>query len=200
MTANRNVNTAAARAIASGATLVAASKRLSFVLRHRPGSIGLVLDEGGWAGVDELLARLNAAGAPFDRALLEAVVRTNDKQRFAFSDDGARIRANQGHSVAVELGLTAQTPPKVLYHGTASRFLDSIEAGGLEPRRRHHVHLSPDAETARKVGGRHGRPVVLTVDAERMASDGFVFFLSANGVWLTAAVPPRYLTRSSEVG
>jgi len=173
--------------------VVATSKLLSYVLRHRPDSIGLALDAQGWTGVDELLARLAAAGHKVDRALLERVVADNDKQRFAFSGDRSRIRASQGHSVAVDLALAPAEPPEVLYHGTASRFLKSILATGLRAAGRHHVHLSADIHTAKRVGARHGFPAVLRVDACRMRAEGIVFYCSDNGVWLTDAVPPRYL-------
>jgi putative RNA 2'-phosphotransferase len=176
--------------------IVATSKLLSYVLRHRPDSIGLSLDAQGWAAVEELLARLNASGHAVDRALLERVVTRNDKQRFAFSEDGARIRASQGHSIAVDLGLAPAVPPALLYHGTASRFLKSIWSAGLRASGRHHVHLSKDVDTARRVGARHGFPVVLRVDAQRMQADGLVFYRSDNDVWLTAAVLPRYLSNT----
>ena len=174
--------------------IVATSKLLSYVLRHRPDSIGLALDTQGWAAVDDLLAHLGASGHVVDRALLERVVAENDKQRFAFSADRTRIRASQGHSVAVDLALDPTAPPDVLYHGTASRFLKSILASGLRAAGRHHVHLSADADSARRVGARHGFPAVLRVDAARMRDDGIVFYLSDNGVWLTGVVSPRYLT------
>lgn len=173
--------------------VVATSKLLSYVLRHRPDGIGLALDAHGWASVDELLASLAAYGKPVDRALLERVVADNDKQRFAFSPDGSRIRASQGHSIAVDLQLREAEPPAVLYHGTASRFLKAILASGLRPGARHHVHLSADIATATRVGARHGFPAVLAVDAARMRADGIVFYLSDNGVWLTAEVKPKYL-------
>lgn len=174
--------------------IVATSKLLSYVLRHRPDSIGLQLDPQGWAEVDDLLARLRARDETIDRALLERVVLENDKQRFAFSPDGERIRASQGHSVAVDLALVAQEPPPVLYHGTASRFLKSILAEGLRAGARHHVHLSSETKTAVKVGMRYGFPVVLRVDAARMRADGALFYQSDNGVWLVDAVAPRYLS------
>lgn len=174
--------------------IVTTSKLLSYVLRHRPDSIGLQLDAQGWAEVDDLLARLRADGKTVECALLERVVRENDKQRFAFSPDGTRIRASQGHSVEVDLGLQPQTPPPVLYHGTASRFLKAILAEGLRAGARHHVHLSSDTQTATKVGMRHGFPVVLRVDTTRMVADGAVFYQSDNGVWLTASIAPRYLS------
>ncbi len=169
--------------------VIGRSKRLSDVLRHAPGSVGLTLDAAGWADVDALLAALG-----WTRAELEGVVATNDKRRFALDGTGTRIRASQGHSVAVDLGYAAQTPPPVLFHGTAERNLPAIEAEGLRPGRRHAVHLSPDEVTARRVGARHGRPVVLQVDAAGMAAAGAVFTRSANGVWLVDAVPPSRLT------
>ena len=175
--------------------VVRASKRLSYVLRHRPDSVGLTLDGAGWVDVDALLAALAAHGLPLTRAELEHVVAVNDKQRFTFDASGSRIRASQGHSVAVSLGYEPATPPAELFHGTVERFLAAILAEGLRPGNRHAVHLSPDVDTARTVGARRGRPVVLRVDAAAMAADGSAFSVSANGVWLVAAVPPRYLTR-----
>jgi putative RNA 2'-phosphotransferase len=175
--------------------VVRASKRLSYVLRHRPDSVGLTLDEAGWVDVDALLAALAAHGLPLTRTELEHVVATNDKRRFALDEDGTRIRASQGHSVAVELGYEPAAPPAELFHGTVERFLAAILTEGLRPGNRHAVHLSPDVDTARTVGARRGRPVVLRVDAAAMAADGFEFARSANGVWLVPAVPPRYLAR-----
>ena len=169
------------------------SKFLSLILRHNPGAVGLVLDPAGWVDVTELLAAMAAHGRPMSRAELDQVVADNDKQRFAFDADGTRIRASQGHSVPVELGYTDAEPPALLFHGTHPSALDSIRREGLRPMRRHDVHLSPDAATATRVGARRGRPVVLTVDAARMAADGHRFRVSANGVWLTDAVPPQYL-------
>jgi putative RNA 2'-phosphotransferase len=169
--------------------VVRLSKRLSYVLRHRPDSVGLTLDDAGWVDVDELLAALGMT-----RDELEHVVATNDKRRFAFDQAGTRIRASQGHSVAVQLGLAPVEPPPVLFHGTPERNLAAIRAEGLRPGNRHAVHLSPDEATARVVGARRGRPVVLAVDAAAMAADGVVFTQSANGVWLVDAVPPRYLS------
>jgi putative RNA 2'-phosphotransferase len=180
--------------------IVATSKLLSFVLRHRPDNIGLQLDPHGWTEVETLLAQLRAHGHAVDRTLLEQVVLDNDKQRFAFSPDGLRIRASQGHSVAVDLALEPRDPPPVLYHGTASRFLKSILAQGLRAGARHHVHLSLDLQTATRVGMRHGFPVVLRVDAAHMRSDGATFYESDNGVWLTEAVAPRYLSVTPQGG
>ena len=172
--------------------VVAASRFLALVLRHRPETIGLVLDAAGWADIDTLIA-CAAPHHPLTRDLIERAVAGNDKQRYAISDDGRRIRARQGHSIDVDLGLPALAPPPVLYHGTATRFLDAILREGLTKRQRHHVHLSADVATATNVGARHGRPVVLRVDAAAMAAAGHVFHRSENGVWLTDAVPAAFL-------
>lgn len=173
--------------------LTSLSKLLSLTLRHKPATLGITLDENGWVDVDVLLAGAQANGKQLDLDLLQRIVETNNKQRFAFSEDGRRIRANQGHSIEVALDLPAQSPPDVLLHGTATRFLDAILAEGLDRRNRHHVHLSDNLETALQVGGRHGKPVLLEIDAARMHRDGHRFFRSDNGVWLTEAVPPTYL-------
>jgi putative RNA 2'-phosphotransferase len=173
--------------------LVRISKFLSLVLRHKPDTIGLNLDENGWASVDELIRLSSEHGHPFDRVLLEQVVRDNDKQRFVISPDGLLIRANQGHSVEIDLKLAPIKPPELLYHGTADRFLPSIRMTGLNSGKRQHVHLSPDEPTAIKVGQRHGKPVVLRVKAIGMQELGFQFYLSANGVWLTKDVPVIHL-------
>jgi putative RNA 2'-phosphotransferase len=172
----------------------ATSKLLSFILRHRPDEAGITLDPQGWVAVDALVAGLRARGTTITRADLDRVVAADSKQRYAYSDDGTRIRASQGHSVDVELGYEPAVPPALLYHGTAERNLASILATGLDRRERHHVHLSAAVATARQVGGRHGRPVVLHVDAARMHADGFAFFMTANGVWLVERVPPDYLS------
>lgn len=171
------------------------SKFMSLVLRHSPDTIGIALDAQGWVEVDELLERSARHGDAFTREELDTVVATSDKQRFALSEDGRRIRANQGHSIAeVDLGLAPVTPPPVLYHGTADRFLASIAAEGLRPGSRNHVHLSLDPGTGTMVGKRHGRAVVLTVDAAAMHGAGHLFMVSENGVWLTATVPPAFIT------
>ncbi len=169
------------------------SKFLSLVLRHEPERIGLALDAAGWVSVDELLAACRAHGNSISLEQLQEVVADNDKKRFSFSEDGCLIRANQGHSVEVELGYETAIPPAKLFHGTAERFLASIKEQGLLKRQRHHVHLSADIETATNVGQRHGKPVVLQVESEKMQQDGFVFYLSTNGVWLTEHVPVPYL-------
>ena len=169
------------------------SKLLSLVLRHDPGAIGLTLDSEGWAEVDDLLSRLDF---PASRDDIARVVRENDKQRFALSPDGSRIRANQGHSIAVDVGLKPADPPDRLYHGTADRNVAAILSEGLKSMSRQHVHLSADIETATRVGSRHGKPVVLAVDCARMVADGLTFWRSENGVWLTLSVPAKYLARA----
>ncbi|BCB77611.1 RNA 2'-phosphotransferase [Phytohabitans flavus] len=180
----------------SGA-LVRLSRRLSYILRHDPGSVGITLDPQGWVAVDDLLAAL---GTGVSRADLDAVVDGNDKRRYAIrSGPGGRdeIRASQGHSVPVDLGLEEVPPPPVLFHGTSAAAVPSIRARGLERGGRHHVHLSPDLTTAEVVGRRRRGPVaVLTVDAAAMAAAGYPFYRSANGVWLTDHVPPEYLRPS----
>jgi putative RNA 2'-phosphotransferase len=170
------------------------SKRLSLVLRHRPESIGIRLDPQGWVDVGELLGALGTHGTGMSRDDLARVVTENDKQRFEWDRRLDRIRARQGHSRQVDLGLAPSTPPDVLFHGTPRRNLTSITATGLDRRRRHHVHLSEDRETARRVGARRGESVVLRVDAGAMAADGTTFWRTDNGAWLVDAVPARYLT------
>jgi len=167
------------------------SRFLSLILRHKPERVGLELDDGGWIEVSALLDALDAHGSPVSQQQLERVVEQNDKQRFTIRD--GKIRANQGHSVSVELNLVPRAPPDQLFHGTASRSMAAILEHGLKPMRRQHVHLSWEIAVARNVGSRHGRPEVLVVDAARMAADGFRFFLSDNKVWLTDSVPSRYL-------
>ncbi len=169
------------------------SKLLSFVLRHRPDSIGLSLDEAGWVEVDELLRRAAAHGVPMTRDELAAVVRRSDKQRFALSEGGDRIRASQGHSISVALGYSPAHPPATLYHGTVARFLAAIREGGLRRQKRTHVHLSAKREAAVDVGARRGAPVILEVRAAQMAAAGHLFYLTPNQVWLTEHVPPGYL-------
>ncbi|WP_435297737.1 RNA 2'-phosphotransferase [Streptomyces sp. YPW6] len=178
---------------------VTVSKYLTKHLRHQPERIGLTLDENGWVPVDDLLRAAARHGFPLTRAELDHAVATNDKRRFAVESggaggvDGDRIRAHQGHTVAVDLDLPPAEPPAHLYHGTVARVMDAIRAEGLRPMARHHVHLSPDRETATRVGARRGRPLVLTVDAGGMHRAGHVFRVSANGVWLADAVPPAFL-------
>jgi putative RNA 2'-phosphotransferase len=169
------------------------SKFLSKHLRHDPAGIGLTLTADGWASVDALLDGCRQAGVGLTRDDLFEIVSGSDKQRFALDETGERIRANQGHSVEVDLRLDPAEPPAVLYHGTGSGSVEAILQDGLRKMRRHHVHLSPDVETATRVGARHGRPAILTVDAAAMRRAGHVFYVSANGVWLTDDVPPAYL-------
>ncbi|MCB0698337.1 MAG: RNA 2'-phosphotransferase [Chitinophagales bacterium] len=169
------------------------SKFLSLVLRHQPEKVGIVLDENGWTDVTELIDKLNLSGLGVNFEVLKYVVSSNNKQRFAFNDTLDKIRANQGHSVDIELNYKSQTPPNILYHGTAEKYLNSIFESGLQKMQRHHVHLSADVDTAIKVGQRHGKPVVLIVSANEMYTTGLEFFLSDNGVWLTDSVIPQYL-------
>jgi putative RNA 2'-phosphotransferase len=170
---------------------VKVSKYLSKHLRHRPDHIGVTLDANGWVEIDALMRAAAEHGFRFSRSELDHVVASNDKRRFTI--DGTRIRANQGHTVDVDLGLPPAEPPEYLYHGTVARSLDAIRSEGLRPMARHDVHLSPDRETATRVGARRGRPVVLSVHAGELHRAGHVFRVSANGVWLTASVPPRFL-------
>ncbi len=171
------------------------SKFISMILRHRPEVIGITLDEHGWANVNELIKGINETGeeVEFSKATLEKIVKTDKKQRYSFSQDKTLIRANQGHSIPVDVELEKKEPPKVLYHGTGSRFVKSIQEQGLLPMERLYVHLSTDVETATNVGKRHGTPVIFKVNAEQMQKDGYDFFQSVNGVWLTKEVPTKYL-------
>jgi len=180
--------------------LTETSKFLSYVLRHAPESIGVALDGEGWVSVDELIEKARAAGKRIDIATLREVVETNDKKRFTLSDDGARIRAAQGHSVEVDTVGDPVTPPAVLFHGTATRFLKPILEQGLKPMNRRHVHLSAETETAKRVGMRYGMPVILRVDAGAMHAAGQPFFRADNGVWLTGPVAPAYLSRDEARG
>jgi putative RNA 2'-phosphotransferase len=170
------------------------SKFLSLVLRHKPEEIGLELDAEGWASLDQLIALSNAKGSKITRDLVLEIVATSDKQRFAISVDGRRIRANQGHSVAIDLKLASRTPPDLLFHGTATRFARSIQENGLVAGSRQHVHLSSVEATAVDVGRRHGKPLVLIVNASAMHLDGLAFYLSDNGVWLTDSVAAEYIS------
>ena len=172
------------------------SKFLSLILRHKPHTIGLTLDAQGWASISELIEKARSH-IPLTKELIKQVVSTNDKQRFKISDDGLMIRANQGHSIKVDLKLSPKRPPTVLYHGTATRFMDSINQQGLKPQQRHHVHLSTEVTTATAVGQRYGEVVILEIDAEAMYRKGYTFFLSDNNVWLTEHVPPQYLHQVS---
>ena len=171
------------------------SRFISLILRHKPQVIGITLDEHGWADVKELIDGVNRSeGYYLDQELLEEIVRTDEKQRYSFNEDHSLIRANQGHSIPVDVELEKRTPPDILWHGTGEKYVASIKEGGLLPKTRLYVHLSSDMETAKKVGSRHGKPVVFRVDCRKMVQDGYAFFLSANNVWLTKEVPATYMT------
>ncbi|WP_375579374.1 RNA 2'-phosphotransferase [Marivirga tractuosa] len=169
------------------------SKFLSLVLRHKPETIDLELDENGWVNTDFLIQGMHKANYSIDIEILKEIVKSSDKQRFKFNDDFSKIRANQGHSINVDLKWEKKLPPKILFHGTATRNIDSIKKHGLLKQNRHHVHLSSDTETAKKVGMRYGKPIVLKIDAGKMNTDGIEFYLSENGVWLTENVDVKYI-------
>ena len=170
------------------------SKYMSLILRHKPETIGITLDEHGWADVDELIEGISRT-QNFNMDILEEIVRTDEKQRYSFNDDKTKIRANQGHSIEVDVELEEKEPPEILWHGTGEKFATSIDNIGLIPKSRLYVHLSKDEETATIVGRRHGNPVLYMVNTREMYKDGFKFFLSKNGVWLTKEVPVRYLEK-----
>lgn len=170
------------------------SKFLSLILRHKPDIIGLPLDEAGWGNLDELMEKASKTGVQLSKERIRQAVAASDKQRFAISEDGLRIRANQGHSIVVDLGFEKAEPPELLYHGTASHNLAAIRQQGIVKGNRQYVHLSLDKESAEVIGKRHGKPIVLVVKAGCMHQDGFKFFLSANGVWLTDHVPHDYVS------
>lgn len=172
------------------------SKFLSLILRHKPQLVGLELDEHGWADVEELIRRVNSK-RPLDLPTLEQIVATDEKQRYSFSSDGKLIRANQGHSIPVDVELEELEPPEILYHGTARRYGAAIATQGLLKMSRLYVHLSSDVETAEKVGRRHGKPMIFRVESLRMFNDGYKFYRSVNGVWLTEHVPAKYLKECS---
>ena len=169
------------------------SKFLSLVLRHQPDKIGLVLDENGWADTQELIQKMSKKGPNITLEILQEVVETNSKKRFAFNENGSKIRASQGHSLNIDLGYQPSLPPAILYHGTATRFLDSIKQQGLIKGKRDHIHLSKDAETASIVGIRHGKLVIIEVLAKEMQEAGYDFFVSENGVWLSHEIPVQFL-------
>lgn len=169
------------------------SKFISLILRHKPEAIGISLDEHGWADVDELIKGINRAGSHIDMDLLEKIVADDEKQRYSFNDDKTSIRANQGHSIAVDVELAEKMPPDILYHGTGEKYVASIEKEGLIPKSRLYVHLSSDYDTAVKVGSRHGKPVIYQIDAKQMYEEGYAFFVSVNGVWLVKKVPSNFL-------
>lgn len=166
---------------------------LSLVLRHKPDAAGIFLDEHGWANVEDLINGIKNTGRNINMSILEDIVETDSKQRYSFNEDKTLIRANQGHSVPVDVNLEKMKPPKFLYHGTADRFLNSIMEEGLKPMNRLYVHLSTDIETAIRVGKRHGNPVVLKIHSNQMYEEGCIFYLSKNGVWLTRDVQIKYL-------
>ena len=170
------------------------SKFISLILRHKPEAIGIGLDEHGWADVEELIKGI-ARTRDFDMEMLEEIVRTDEKQRYSFNEDKTLIRANQGHSIPVDVELDEEQPPEELWHGTGEKYVSSIDVQGLIPKSRLYVHLSRDRETALKVGRRHGKPVLYIVKAGEMYRDGYKFFLSKNGVWLTKEVPIKYLMK-----
>ena len=172
------------------------SKFISLILRHKPDAIDITLDEHGWADVQELIDGINRSGGhELDMDMLEEIVRTDEKQRYSFNEDHTLIRANQGHSIPVDVELEEKIPPDILWHGTGEKYVASIDELGLIPKGRLYVHLSSDKETAEKVGSRHGKPVIYEIDCRRMIEDGYHFFLSANHVWLTKEVPVRYLKK-----
>ena len=177
------------------------SKFISLILRHKPEVIGISLDEQGWADVEDLIAGVNRSEGHFlDMETLEEIVRLDEKQRYSFNEDHTLIRANQGHSIPVDVELEEKTPPDVLLHGTGEKYVSSIDMQGLVPKSRLYVHLSSDVETAKKVGSRHGKPVIYQVDCRKMMEDGIRFYLSANKVWLTKAVPAKYLNKAKYTG
>ena len=170
------------------------SKFISLILRHKPDVIGITLDEHGWANVDELIAGVSKTH-PLNMSILEQIVAEDEKQRYSFNEDKTLIRANQGHSIPVDVELEQKEPPEILFHGTGEKYVDSISKEGLIPKSRLYVHLSADEETAVKVGQRHGKPVIFKVKSGEMHRDGFKFYCSVNGVWLTKSVPAEYLER-----
>ena len=202
----------------SGKRMKNTSKFISMILRHRPGIIGITLDEHGWADVQELISGVNNSdGHTLDMETLEEIVRTDEKRRYSFNEDHTLIRANQGHSIPVDVELEEKIPPAILWHGTGEKYVPSIDKQGLIPKSRLYVHLSSDTETARKVGSRHGKPVIYALDTEtarkvgsrhgkpviyeidcrKMSEDGYRFYLSANGIWLTKSVPAKYMRKDN---
>lgn len=172
------------------------SRFISMILRHRPEAVGISLDAHGWADVQALISGINRSGGhTIDMEILEEIVRTDEKQRYSFNNDHTKIRANQGHSIPVDVELEEKNPPDMLWHGTGEKYVPSIDARGLIPKGRLYVHLSSDRETARKVGSRHGKPVIYEIDCRKMKEDGYRFFLSANHIWLTKEVPAQYLKK-----
>ena len=173
-------------------SLKSTSKFISLILRHKPEAIGITLDEHGWADVDELIEGISRTQS-IDREMLDEIVATDEKQRYSYNEDKTLIRANQGHSIPVDVEFERKAPPEILYHGTGEKYVSSIEKEGLIPKSRLYVHLSKDEDTAKKVGSRHGKPVIYIVKSGQMSRDGIPFFLSANGIWLVKEVPVKYL-------
>ena len=180
--------------IGEAMNLKSTSKFISLILRHKPEAIGITLDEHGWADIDDLIEGISKT-QPFDRKTLEEIVATDEKGRYSFNEDKTLIRANQGHSIPVDVELEQKEPPEILFHGTGQKYTDSIDRQGLIPKSRLYVHLSVDEETAKKVGSRHGKPVIYKVKSGQMHRDGIPFFLSANNIWLVKEVPVTYLVR-----
>lgn len=178
-------------------SLTDTSRFISLILRHKPETIGITLDEHGWANVSELIEGVSKT-RNFDMEMLEEIVRTDNKQRYSFNEDKTLIRANQGHSIPVDVELPEKQPPEVLYHGTGEKYTASIDEQGLIPKSRLYVHLSKNVATAKNVGARHGKPVIYEVASGKMAADGYTFYLSVNGVWLTKEVPVKYLKKLSQ--
>ena len=173
--------------------LVKLGKYLSLILRHKPDVIGIELDKYGWAVIDELIEGINKTGRFINEEILDEIVETNNKKRYQYNDDHTKIRANQGHSINVNVDLQERIPPKPLYHGTALNYLDKIKQLGIKKMNRLHVHLSKDIETAKNVGKRHGQPIVLVIDTKAMVEDGYVFYFSNNGVWLCNDIDYKYI-------
>ncbi len=169
------------------------SRYIALLLRHHPEKAGLCLDEHGWVEVEALIQGVRRRYPEFNRAVLDEIVARDSKQRYAYNQDKTCIRANQGHSIPVDVELKQALPPTVLYHGTGEKYVESIQKVGLIPKSRLYVHLSTDIQTAIQVGKRHGQPVVYQIDTQQMIHDGFIFYISANHIWLTKAVPVQYL-------
>lgn len=170
------------------------SKFISYILRHNPSAVGIELDAHGWADVNALIEGVCKTGRFLNMQMLEEIVKNDNKQRFSFNDDRTKIRANQGHSIEVDVEMKVCPPPDILYHGTAEKYIESIRENGILKGNRNYVHLSKDKETAIKVGARHGKAIVLKIDTRQMYADGYIFLLSANGVWQTEQVPIKYVT------
>ena len=179
-------------------SIVETSRYISLILRHKPETIGITLDEHGWANVDELIAGVNKTH-PLTMDLLEEIVMTDDKMRYSFNEDKTLIRANQGHSIPVDVELEEVAPPEYLYHGTGEKYVASIDKQGLIPKSRLYVHLSSDTDTALKVGKRHGKPVIYRINCKAMVAHGYIFYRSINGVWLTKSVPTEFLYKMQSV-